>query len=530
MSEQVSGTTRPKARSVPKPARTLAAAWILFSLLGALWAVATPIAASPDEPAHLVKAASVVRGEWVGTHTPRGHVVEVPQYIAFSHGQTCYAFRQSTPADCIPPTPGDPARTVTASTTAGLYNPLYYLIVGWPSLLFGDVTGIFAMRIVSAVVCAGLIATAFVLVRRLPSPNLMTVAFGTAATPMLFFLSGSVNPNGFEAAAVLCFFAGMLALVLSPARKRVGWVAAAIGISFAFAANARGLSLVWLAVAGVVPLLLLGWRSLLSLLRRPPVLVLLCTMVASAAASIVWLLTSNSLGTSTINAEPGFEHPGTGRSFVYGFLRVLEGSFEYGEGIVGIFGWLDTPSPSAVYFLWATLAGSLVLVAFAVARRRRLLFLAALVVAFLFVPALIQGIYITDGGLIWQGRYNIPLYVCLILGAAVVASTGFARFPPELRARLFLLAACAACAAHVYAFAAALRRYAVGVDGSWLTTFGGPSWQAPGGNITLCLLLAAVLATAVLLYRRELRRDGAVPASDADGSPSPLAGSTSRPL
>ncbi|HEX4979347.1 MAG TPA: hypothetical protein VFV35_04710, partial [Acidimicrobiales bacterium] len=39
--------------------------FVLAFGLGAVWAIATPVLAHPDEPAHSVKAAAVVRGELV---------------------------------------------------------------------------------------------------------------------------------------------------------------------------------------------------------------------------------------------------------------------------------------------------------------------------------------------------------------------------------------------------------------------------------------------------------------------------------
>ena len=72
-------------------------AWLLFSVLSISWAFATPIAAAPDEPAHLVKAASVVAGQLVGgEHTPYGDIVDVPYWIAYTHAQTCFAFEPET--------------------------------------------------------------------------------------------------------------------------------------------------------------------------------------------------------------------------------------------------------------------------------------------------------------------------------------------------------------------------------------------------------------------------------------------------
>ena len=60
-----------------------AGAWIALALLASAWAIASPISSGPDEPAHLIKAASVVRGELVGPQGSYGNEVTVPKYVAW---------------------------------------------------------------------------------------------------------------------------------------------------------------------------------------------------------------------------------------------------------------------------------------------------------------------------------------------------------------------------------------------------------------------------------------------------------------
>ena len=45
------------------PRRPFLLSWLFFTALGCLWALATPLMAVPDEPAHTVYAAAAVRGE-----------------------------------------------------------------------------------------------------------------------------------------------------------------------------------------------------------------------------------------------------------------------------------------------------------------------------------------------------------------------------------------------------------------------------------------------------------------------------------
>ncbi len=47
----------------------------IFATLGLAWVIATPLFAAPDEPAHVVRAASVGRGELLGRDVPKAQQV-----------------------------------------------------------------------------------------------------------------------------------------------------------------------------------------------------------------------------------------------------------------------------------------------------------------------------------------------------------------------------------------------------------------------------------------------------------------------
>ena len=325
-------------------------------------------------------------------------------------------------------------------------------------------------------------------------------------TPMAFFLFGSVNPNGFEAAAVLCFFAGMLALMHSGPRERITSLAVITGVGFAAAANARGLSLLWLVAAALIAVIAVPWKQFLSLFRR------------RACGSCCWHSPrpgrSPSPGCSepTASAPPpsmrkrASSTPARADPSFQGFLHVLMNTLGYAEGVVGLFGWQETRSPVEVYFVWAVASGALVLFGLAAARGRALAMLLGAVGLFLFLPALVQGIFISSGGIIWQGRYNLPLFMCLVIAAALAGATQFDRLPQALVRRLIPITFAALVIAHLYAFTATLHRYAVGFTGSWTEAFLGSGWQAPGGNVALFIAMAAVGAAAVFLGSRALSR------------------------
>ncbi|MDR6973256.1 DUF2142 domain-containing protein [Leifsonia shinshuensis] len=497
---------RPSRR---RPLRAFLTAWAVFALLGAVWAWATPPSASPDEPAHIVRAASVVRGELFGPPSAWGNLVHVPQYVADAHRTTCFAFHPEVPAACPLPAGEDPAATVVAPTSAGLYNPLYYALVGWPSLVFHDAAGLTAMRVASAVLSALFAALAFAVVSTMRQRRLPLLAFAVAATPMLLFLSGTVNPSAVEATAVLAVFCGMLAVTLSPDPALLRFRSTVVAVSAVMAVNARGLSPLWVLAALVVLLLLARGGTVRRLLRRPAVLVAVATVALGTLAAVGWTLSTNSLANAIAHPDDALQFPGVGASPVTGFQRVLLGTVGYSQGLVGLFGWLDTPAPDAVLYAWGVAVGALAIGALLVLRGRRLLVAAVLVGGFLLLPALVQAVYIHGGGMIWQGRYNLPLFLCLVVGlAALLDEDAFRSRQAWARVRILIVGG--AVVGQLWAFESVLRRYAVGSQGSMKTfLFGSPAWQPSGGVVTVLIAATIAYAAAAVLLLRAVPRDAA---------------------
>ncbi|KRC52232.1 hypothetical protein ASE16_04125 [Leifsonia sp. Root227] len=504
----------------PRVWRAFLVVWVLLSALCASWAVATPIGASPDEPAHIVKAASVARGQFIGTPSADGHRVTVPAYVARTQDDTCFAFHQERPAACGLAPLTDPGALTTSYTTAGLYNPVYYLLVGWPTLLLHDTSGIYAMRIVSGIVTALFAALAFAVLWGLRRRAIPVLGFAVAVTPMLLFLGGSVNPNGVEATATLAVFAGILAVVLDPDRSRLLSRAMIVLASGAVAVNTRGLSPLWVLLAILIPFVLVPWRTVLALLRKPAVIAAAVGVVLATIAALAWTVGTNSLHNAVDNPDQTPQSfIGVGTNPLSGFFITLVRTAEYGHGLIGIFGWLDTPAPPEVYFIWAAMIGIVLVAALVLLRSRMLVFAWVLFGAFILLPPVIQAAYITGGGVIWQGRYNMPLFLCLIVGLAVVLAT---RIPADWATatwrRFAWLVVIVLAFGQLYAFENTLRRYSVTPIGSLKQfLFGTPPWAPPGGNLLSLLVFAALVVVACWLALRAVRRVG-----DADKPVTPV--------
>jgi len=488
--------------------RTFAVSWAILAGLMAAWSLATPIGAAPDEPAHLVKAAAVVRGEWIGAQGTegQGQLVQVPEYIGFVINQTCYAFDGNTSASCAPTVPGDPDRTVTAATTAGLYNPLYYLLTGWPSLTFHDSTGVYAMRVMSALLVSLFAAISIAVLGAGKRPTIPIIAALVAVTPMVLFLGGVVNPNSLEITATLAAFVAFYSAVRQRSALPAWSLWTLFAVSASVAVNMRGLSVLWLGIGMIAVVAASPASRLAALVRQRNTWISLGVVIVASAFALVWVLSTNSLGAGVDGSGPPSTAPGVGTSAIGGFLYTLLSTAEYSEGIVGVFGWLDTPAPPVTFFAWSALIGGLFVWGGVILTRRRLITPAILFASVILLPAILQGLYITHGGIIWQGRYILPLFVCLAVAVGVELADTVV-FSPALQVKLSSVVAVVWVGAQFYSFATALRRYAVGLDRSWGDLL--PLEWAPPGGLALSLVvygaLTVLAGVALIIDFRTIR-------------------------
>ena len=481
----------------PSTLRVLLISWAVLIVGSVLWALATPISGSPDEPAHLVKAASVVRGEFVGTATEHGHEVTVPMYVAWTHAWTCFAFNEDQPANCVPPMPGDPSDLTTSVTMAGLYNPVYYLAVGWPSLLFGDDTGIYAMRFVSSVLTTFFLAASIALIAGWRRPVLPLVGVIAFATPTLMWLTSAVNPNALEATTALAVITSMYTLLREKPGSR--WAVVLVTIAAAIGVTARGLSPLWIAIALFAPLFLVPFSEAVRFFKRRDVLIGAGVIAVATLASVGWTLASNSLTSGATDPDIQIIYPGAGSSPISGFFHILVRTFEFNQQMIGMFGWMDTWAPVAVFFVYVTLIGALLAAALIVLRGRALVHVIVLAAALVLLPAIVQAAYVTAGGYIWQGRYNLPLFALLMLAAATMLADRWTLPDRTTVQRGVWLLVAAIAAAHVVSFVFMLKRFAVGTAASWGAFAQNPAWVPPLGTVGLSAAFALLCVGAAAL-------------------------------
>lgn len=475
----------------------LVAAFVILGLLTTIWCLATPIMSLPDEPAHTIKAAAVARGQFSGESTGvQGEQlqVQVPRYIADIRTQQCSAFKPAETPACAPKVSLDRSLG-TGETSAGNYNPVYYVLVGLPSRVMGGEAAIYTMRILSGLLNAAILASVFAAASALRRPRMPLIAVAVTVTPGVLFLSGGINPNALEITTAAAVFMHLCVILENAERLRaVRWNIVALAVAASLLANTRPLSLLWLLLAVGAATAAFGGRRFLLILKDRFVWLAAGVTALSCGFALFWLVTAKSF--DSLLASPTEIAPDQA------FATMLDRTFNYVIEYVGVLGWLDTPAPAAVQMTWVMAFGLLLLVGLTSRPVRGRWGLAILVPLVIVLPAWLQASTIQSLGWIWQGRYLMALVVVLLLAAGVAARFMPFRVTPwkksAVRWSLVLMGL-----AHVYMMLFGFRRYTVGIveRTNWTEMFD-PKWQPPLTWQGLTLAYMAVLAAGgYLLYR-----------------------------
>ncbi len=482
--------------SYGRPRRVLLAAFVVFFAATALWSLETPLISAPDEQVQVAKAAAVVRGELVGhlidgPSSPNGIVTIPAAYANLGYLVTCYQFNANTPASCAPAF-HNATGTVPDIIYDARYQPLYYAIVGIPSLFTDSALGIYLMRLVSAALSAVFLALAVMAVVTWSRSRLLLAGIAVAATPSVLFFAGVVNPSGLEISIGICLWTCLLILARERLKDPPAGLVALVAISGGIESLVRSISPFWVALIFLVALAVADWSQLREFLRLPMVWVAGGFTAVCGAVGTAWVLVEHSL-----NVLPGATRLppkiSEGHLLVEELLRAAQ---LYTE-MVSRFGWLSAPSPEVTYLLWAGLLGLLMVLAFATNSVRSCTMLVLVVIAVVAIPMVISASQARRLGIIWQGKDTLPFAVGVPLLASSMLSTSVLASSRSLTTRLVGVVAASAGLGTLVALWGDLRRNAVGDAGPALSFFGA-RWQPPlsiAGTLALGLFVTTVLVT-----------------------------------
>ncbi len=468
--------TRPVADFV-QTHRNVSAFLIFFGVIS-LWSGAVPMFGTPDESAHMVRAAGIARGQLTGERGDDNRTYfKVPTILG--EGSPCYSFKPEQSAECldVPPDNGEGK----LASTAGSNPPFFHAVTGLPTLVSSGLMSLYLMRTANALVCAGLLTAALRNVTLLKRPGPVALGMAVSVTPMVLFLSGPLNSSGFAATAGLAIWTAVLVLLDEESPRKVSHSAAAFAIPFCVLLLSRRDGNLWGAAIALTLLVLVPWQRLKELLQERTVWAWSGVIgLATAAPFFLWGNASAS----------GFAAGGVasgGGSAKNAFNLEIHYLYE----AIGFMGWLDTQMPPVVYLGWWFAIFALVFGAIAVASRRNVL---AVVGAILLAVGLT--VYIGSVRLpYFQGRYYLPFVVGIpVMAGHAIAAAGYHRVPKRVLAiglgSLFFL--------HQLAFAQQIRRYAVGSHGTWYFVLN-HRWSPTPGPIWAFLLAYLVASGAMML-------------------------------
>ncbi|HEX2191661.1 MAG TPA: DUF2142 domain-containing protein [Acidimicrobiales bacterium] len=460
----------------------------------AAWIYANPPGYTPDEPAHYTKALGVGRGDWVGKRgqypvgpgfgppqlewiNKAARVVVLPAHMAPDFF-ACSIFQPHESAACLYTAADPPAEPAPRLTYVGSYEPFLYLPSGLVMAQADDALTALALgRTVSGGIALALLVLTVSVLWHPGAGGLALVGLFAAVTPMVLFLASGLAPSGPELAGAICVTAVVWRLGRAEPPSRLVWVALAAG--GAVLALSRSTGPFFLAANVAIALLHVGPR------RAARVIAGGGRLAAAALAVVVVAVAANVAWGAAVHSRPEVDLASV-LSWVGPSFREVP---EVLRQDVGQFGWADVSMPRVAYAAWAVLAVGLLVVGLAVARRRERLVLLTVVGGCLVGTVALAAGVIHQTHFPMYGRYALPLWVTVPIGAGEAMLANRTRLAAGLSRAVVTGAAVVAGAVHFVAFWANARRYAVGNNGP-VFFLGRSEWSPPGGWKVWVLLVA----------------------------------------
>ena len=274
------------------------------------------------------------------------------------------------------------------------------------------------MRLLTVAMVAGLLTLAAIALREAAANRWGFVGLGYAITPMAFFLSGSVNPNAVGDRGRRRTLGDAPRLVRRPDPALDRGRALRATVAAVALVSARPLGPLFLVLIVASALLVVPKSELGRVVRASRSAAF--AVAAVTIACVGWTLSVGTLRTSTVE-YPEFESL---RRYLYTMVLSLD---DFNRQMIGVLGWLDTPLLAHAYDIWFAMFGFLVIAALGVGEMRHRILLLGLVALTAIVPIAVQLPAAPELGIVWQGRYLLPLAVGipLVAGWVLSASPGW---------------------------------------------------------------------------------------------------------
>lgn len=477
---------------------------VAFLAFGLVWALASPYAAAVDEEAHFIKALGASTGDLTGKAADWQDVpltpaqqraidavtrqFRVPERLA-PRGTTrpCFFLNPAQPASCLT----KPAGRLFDTTYVGIYPPLPYVLPGLAARpADGPVAGLLQARVATGMVCVVLLAFCLATVRDRVAPALSLLGITAALSPTVVFFAWSMNINGMEMVAGLCFLAVCLRLARADPPPPSAWIVGA-GIGFVLGTS-RPLAFVWIFYGLMAAAVVHGPLTVARRFRQGGIraAVMLGVLAATTLSTVVWNLL---LGAGTAGGVQSW-------SELVG-PTVHQILYVWPVEQIGIFGWGEIRLPEQLYLAWKLLFLALGTLALAVGTWRQRLAPIVLFVAYVAgTVALIRATQAAEFSL--APRYLQPAFMAFPLVWGEVIFLNRHRLPAWLRHPLVIASVAVVAVANGVALLLNARRWSVGTTGPWSYLFDGGQWSPAGGWLPWAALGLAGAATLVFGFTK----------------------------
>jgi hypothetical protein len=478
-----------------------------YALLVAAWIFGNPPYAAPDEWSHYLRAVSLGHGQLLGE--PAG-----PEAAKTIVGATRPAFltekmyedelawvAQSTRQVRIPPglTPGwfrcplhdakisarclnespplDEARDWFNPTAT--YQPFPYLV---PAVLAririhpDNLTRL--MRAGKAIISLALVGGAIFLLWTAQAGLASLVGMVVAMTPMIVFLSATLNPSGLEITAALALASALLRLTRADAGYRFAWVM--VAVSGVVLALSRGPAPLWIVLSFCLVVPMSGAKPFLRMAQRHK------RWSGPALTAVMAAILLNRVWERLYGPTLVFDLTPLRSSIFAGLVQLQYALREQ----IGVFNYLEVVLPPLAYVLWGALAVALGVTALLVGTRRERLLLLISLGAALALPVLLFAATMRHTGFSLQGRYVLAFSIVVPLLAGEILVRRYERLRALDAEQLFILFAAGAGLVQLVAWWTNARRFAVGLRGpQWFLS--SAEWTPPWGWWPWLILAAA---------------------------------------
>ncbi|GAA1475938.1 hypothetical protein GCM10009623_03840 [Nocardioides aestuarii] len=406
-----------------RPVRFAAVVAVGYLLMQTLWILTVPPFRGVDEFDHAFRAAGAATGQWRLTEPAadgRGMEVVVPADLVAAASAQCDWLPYPGPDNCFPIDEVGEDQVVIA-TSAALYNPVWYAVVGQAGRPFEGAGSLYAMRIFTSLVCAvGVGLAAWALALRRPG-RWTRFGFVAALTPVWIYSTVVPGPNGPEMTAGLILWMSLLAVFdpeVPPRHER--WLLCLAGGAACVLATLRLLGPMWLGVVVLAVVALVGYRQVFAVVRRRARWwaavsgVVVVAVVAGSWWSLDQGMTGTSLDVQGKGPMPEFE--------------VGTKPFAWTLGMVAAFPLRRETAHPAVYMCVSLALGFILVAAVIRARGRHRVVLGAMLLLVVALPVVLTAATMDTQGVIWQGRYQLAWAVGIpVVAGAVLDHTGFLR-------------------------------------------------------------------------------------------------------